>query len=85
MNVLDILKRHIWTYILEVIIAVIIFNISLEAFLIYVFIMLLIKLDAAADYITEHDIDEIIEETKGNLTQKQLTSLENDFRDLIGN
>jgi len=47
----NVIKRHKIAYIVEAIVAIIIFSISLEAFLIYAFVMLLIKLDMVTDYL----------------------------------
>ena len=47
----NIIKKNIWKYIIEVLISILIISFSFEAFLVYVYIILLIKMDMTTDYL----------------------------------
>ena len=49
--VLELIKRSWWTYLIELVIAIILIAIRLEVFLVYAFFSIVFKIDMATDYL----------------------------------
>lgn len=84
-----IIKKVKWFYALEVVLVIIIFNISLKTFLIYAFIRIIIQFDIVSEYLrklirvfhveNEIKISAIIKKLK--ITEKELTDIKNEIKD----
>jgi len=81
---MDILKKQWWAYLIEIIIAIVIYTLSFEAFLIYALFRIIFEIARQANYLRAIDrIQHFYIETKIMAITKKLKITDDELRDVV--